>query len=127
MLKIKWTEKNLSLIFLTVFSIIISFLIIYINCSTNFNSWVDVYYYLAYSLKFAGFNGGYDSYLTPLSPLIPFLNSLVFRMGFISEDSIFIITGLFYILGVISSYFLFKLRFNNLISTLGAILFACFY
>ncbi|KZX14866.1 glycosyltransferase family 39 protein [Methanobrevibacter curvatus] len=127
MLKIKWTEKKLSLIFLTAFSIIISFLIIYINCSTNFNSWVDVYYYLAYSLKFAGFNGGYDSYLTPLSPLIPFLNSLVFRMGFIGEDSIFIITGLFYILGVISSYFLFKLRFNNLISTLGAILFACFY
>ncbi|WP_169805776.1 glycosyltransferase family 39 protein [Methanobrevibacter curvatus] len=80
-----------------------------------------------YSLKFAGFNVGYDYVIPNLSPLIPFLNSLVFRLGFISEDSIIIITGLFYIIGVISSYFLFKLRFNNLISTLGAFLFGNFF
>ncbi|MDR0913521.1 MAG: glycosyltransferase family 39 protein [Methanobrevibacter sp.] len=117
----------MSLIFLTIFSMIISFFIIYINSNFNTLTGVDVYLYLMYSLKFAGFNVGYDYIIPNLSPLIPFLNSLVFRLGFISEDSIIVITGLFYILGVISSYFLFHLRYNNLISTLGAVLFGTFF
>ncbi|MDR3063480.1 MAG: glycosyltransferase family 39 protein [Methanobrevibacter sp.] len=127
MFKKNWNEEKISLIFLSSFSAIISFFIIYINCNFNTLTGVDVYLYLMYSLKFAGFNVGYDYVIPNLSPLIPFLNSLVFRLGFIGEDSIIIITGLFYIIGVISSYFLFKLRFNNLISTLGAFLFGNFF
>ncbi|MDR0912504.1 MAG: glycosyltransferase family 39 protein [Methanobrevibacter sp.] len=124
-----FNEKKLSLIFLTCFSVLIFSIITFVNSTSNVlgSNHVDIYLYLIYSLKFAGINVGYDYIIPTLSPLIPFLNSLVFRLGFINTTSIFIITGIFYIIGVLSSFFLFKLRFNNLISTLGATLFGGFY
>ncbi|MDR0912506.1 MAG: glycosyltransferase family 39 protein [Methanobrevibacter sp.] len=123
----KLNEEKLSLIFLTSFSTIVALIIIYINCTTNFNTWVDVYQYLMYSLQFTGMDAVDIKLLPVISPLIPFLNSIIFRLGIVSEDSIFVISGLFYIIGVLSSYFLFKIRFKNLIATFGAVLFGGFY
>ena len=83
----------------------------------------DAYLYLIQAYHFAGTPiGGYD-YVNYYSPLIPFLTSLLFRLGFVSEASLFAVTGLFYPIAVIGIYFLLNLRFDKFYSMLGAILY----
>jgi len=88
------------------------------------NNHLDIYLYLIQALEFSGNNivGNNYYYINNLSPLIPFLTSLFFRLGFISETAIFIVTGIFYCFGVLGIYLLLKLRFNELCSIFGAIL-----
>lgn len=88
----------------------------------------DVFLYLIQGLRFAGYNNfSFTSYTPINSPLIPFLTSLLFRLGFIGKTTIFVVTGIFYIIGVLYSYFLFKLRFDNKYALFGSILYACFF
>nr|WP_269432370.1 glycosyltransferase family 39 protein [Methanobrevibacter arboriphilus] len=55
---------------------------------------------------------------------MPFLTSLLFKLGFVSETSIFAVTGIFYILGVLGFFSLLRLRFRNLMAVLGSIIYA---
>lgn len=80
--------------------------------------------FLSDALVFAGQNMSYFDSTRP--PFFPFLLSIIFRIGHVSTNTIFILDGLMYILGVIGLFFLLKLRFNNLPSFLGALLFATF-
>lgn len=123
---IKSNEKVLSLIFVLLFSSLILATLIWINYSQDIlgRSYRDVYFYLIEALRFSGYSiGGYE-YVNYLSPLIPFLTSLLFRVGMVSEISIFIVTGIFYVLGVLGFYSLLKIRFKNILSLLGAIVYA---
>ena len=107
------------------FSIFICLALIIINSSSNIlgHNYRDAYLYLIQAYHFAGTPiGGYD-YVNYYSPLIPFLTSLLFRLGFVSEASLFAVTGLFYPIAVIGIYFLLNLRFNKFYSMLGAILY----
>jgi len=107
------------------FAIILTITLIYINSTSNIlgHSYRDAYLYLIQSYKFSGHPiSGYD-YTEYLSPLIPFLTSILFRLGFISETSLFITTGIFYAIGIIGVYYLLKLRFNEIYSSFGAILY----
>lgn len=125
---IRANETKLSFLFILLFSSLITILLIWINTSQEIlgHSYRDVYFYLIEALRFSGHSiGGYE-YVNYLSPLIPFLTSLLFRLGFVSETSIFIVTGIFYILGVLGVYSLFKIRFKNLIAVFGAIIYAGF-
>lgn len=118
-------KNNICLLFLIIFSITITILLIYINTSQEIlgNSYRDVYFYLIEALRFSGISiGGYE-YVNYLSPLIPFLTSILFRIGLINESSIFIVTGVFYIISIIGIYLLLNLRFNKILSTFGALLF----
>ncbi|MGL4669461.1 MAG: glycosyltransferase family 39 protein [Methanobacteriaceae archaeon] len=120
--------SNKSLLYplvLLIFISIVTGLLIFINSAENIlgDSYRDVYFYLIGGLRFAGYNiTGYE-YISYLSPLVPFLTSLLFRLGLVTESSIFFVTGLFYIIGTMGMYFLLKLRFNNIISFFGAILY----
>ncbi|MDR0901079.1 MAG: glycosyltransferase family 39 protein, partial [Methanobrevibacter sp.] len=118
-------KKNSYLIFLIIFSVTITTLSIYNNMVQEIlgHSYRDIYFYLIEALRFSGVEIGGYSYVNHLSPLIPFLTSLLFRLGFVSEVSIFFVSGIFYIIGVLGVYFLLKLRFNKILSTFGAILF----
>ena len=122
-------NKNLfSLLTVLIVSLIIGSLIVWINCSENIlgHSYRDIYLYLIEALKFSGVNiTGYD-YVDFLSPLIPFLTSIAFRLNFVSVNSLFVITGIFYVLGVVGTYLLLKLRFDNTYSIFGAILYGSF-
>ncbi len=107
------------------FSIFICLALIHINSSSNIlgHNYRDAYLYLIQAYHFAGTPiGGYD-YVNYYSPLIPFLTSPLFRLGFVSEASLFAVTGLFYPIAVIGIYFLLNLRFNKFYSMLGAILY----
>lgn len=81
----------------------------------------DVFNYLNNALFFASMNGG--GVISYLHPLIPFLNSLFFRMGYVSINVIFIITSLIFVFGVIGFYLLLKERFNPMQSLLGSLIF----
>jgi len=109
-----------------IFISLITIILIWINTSQEVlgRSYRDVYFYLIEALRFSGYSiGGYE-YVSYLSPLIPFLTSLLFRIGIVSETSIFIVTGIFYIFGVLGFYSLLKIRFRNLMALLGAIIYA---
>ena len=60
----------------------------------------DVYVYLLNSLNFAGIDLGSHSPLY-LSPVICFCTSLLFRLGYVDITSIYIVTGVFAIFGMV--------------------------
>lgn len=122
----KSNEIKLSFLFILIFSSILTILLIWINTSQEIlgTSYRDVYFYLIEALRFSGYSiGGYE-YVNYLSPLIPFLTSLLFKLGFVNETSIFAVTGIFYILGVLGFFSLLRLRFRNLMAVLGSIIYA---
>lgn len=81
----------------------------------------DVFNYLNNALYFAGMNSGSVSLFLP--PLIPILTSLIFRLGYVSINAIFLVSGFIFLIGVIGFYFLLKERFNPIQSFAGSILF----
>ena len=50
----------------------------------------------------------------------------LFDLGYIDKISIFIVTGIFAIIGNMGLYLLLKLKFNNLLSLTGSVLFSTF-
>ena len=118
------SRKDFSyLMILTVFSIIITYVLIDHNLNLGIYC-SDVFVYLTNSLTFAGFKSS-NVYLY-LSPLICFLTSILFRLGFLSETSLYAVTGIFCILGNIGIYVFLKNRFSSLLSLCGAFLFGAF-
>lgn len=85
----------------------------------------DVFSYLNNALSFGGYESGLSA-SRGLSPVIPFITSIFFRLGFISDGTIMIVSSLFYIIMGIGTYCLFRLRFNELISSCGTIILATF-
>lgn len=86
----------------------------------------DIYAYLAGAIELSGLNfhnlsGGQ---WIQNSPVIIFFTAILFRLGFININSIFIITGIFGIFGIFGMYTFLKIRFSCLLSFLGAILYS---
>ena len=111
------------LLILTVFSILITYTLI------NFNQGLgiycsDVFIYLSNSLVFAGYQSSV-LYLY-LSPVICILTAILFKLGFLSEISLYIVTGIFCIFANIGIYVLLKNKFSSLLSLCGAFLFGSF-
>ena len=108
---------------LLVYSVIITALLINFNKDLGIYC-SDVFIYLYNSLVFARI-AFFSNYLY-LSPLICFLTSILFRLGYVSEVSIFIITGIFSIFSSLGIYALLKRYFNSIVSLTGAVLFTSF-
>ncbi|HII84215.1 MAG TPA: glycosyltransferase family 39 protein [Methanobacterium subterraneum] len=81
----------------------------------------DVFNYLNNAFHFA--NMGSSGVVNHLPPLIPLLTSLFFRMGYVSVDVIFILSGLIFILGIIGLYLLLNERFDSTKSLTGSLIF----
>ncbi len=84
----------------------------------------DTYDFLSDALLFAGQGTGYADLIRP--PLIPFITSLFFRAGYVSEVVIFAVDGALFAFGVIGLYLLLNCRFNPILSFLGSLLYATF-
>ena len=86
----------------------------YINFNMHLGIYCsDVYVYLLNALYFAGTNVHSPKSIY-LSPVICFLTSLLFDLGFVDKISIFIVTGIFAIIGNIGLYLLLKLKFAEI-------------
>ena len=98
-----------------------------IICNLDYNIHPDVLAFLCNSLRFAGLtSNSYNSSLMYLSPVFCFLTSILFRLGLVHESAIFIVSGVFSIIGNVGLYILFKNRFNGLLSFFGVLLFTTF-
>jgi 4-amino-4-deoxy-L-arabinose transferase-like glycosyltransferase len=85
----------------------------------------DVFVYLNNALIFAGIPVGNVSVIY-LSPLMPFLTSIIFRLVYISANALFILDAFIFIWGIIGLYLLLRQRFNQIQSLTGSIIFLSF-
>ena len=110
--------------------VILIFSTILVGYYINFNnsigiSCTDVYVYLLNALYYTGTNiHTIDNIF--LSPVICFLTSLLFRVGLVDKLAIYLVTGLFAIIGNIGFYLLLKKFFNEELSLTGTILYSSF-
>jgi len=85
----------------------------------------DVFFYLNNALFYAGYDTGLAN-TRGLSPFIPMLTSIFFRMGFISDLTIIVVSSAFYVLAALGMYFLLRLRFDEVLSFTGSMILATF-
>ena len=109
------------LLALLIFSSIM--VVYYINFNLKVGiSCSDVYVYLLNALYYTGTNHHSTNNIY-LSPIICFLTSILFRLGLVDKLAIFIVTGLFAILGNIGVYLLFRQFFDENLSMCGAVMY----
>ena len=118
----KYFRKWALLMFLIIITVIIAYFRVRIQM--DLGAPYDTYDFLANAAEFAGKSIGYTD-IRP--PFLSFLTSLIFRFQDLSIAPIFIVDAIIDVLGVIGLYFLLKMRFNNLNSFLGSLLYATFY
>ncbi len=119
------TQNKISATFfliLTTITTILTYFLVSIQSKIGVYYW-DIFFYLNNALKMAGMGVGDTLYL---SPFLPFLTSLFFRAGLVQESTLFVISGVFYLLGTLGIYLLFNLRFKPWESLAGALSFATF-
>lgn len=85
----------------------------------------DVFFYLNNALFYAGYDIGLTN-TRGLSPLIPMITSIFFRMGFMSDFTIIAVSSSFYIFAALGMYFLLRLKFNEVLSFTGSMLLSTF-
>ena len=85
----------------------------------------DVFFYLNNALFFAGYDTGLAD-TRGLSPLIPMITSIFFRLGFISDFTIIAVSSSFYIFAALGTYCLLRLRFNEVLSFSGSMIMSTF-
>lgn len=112
--------------------LILSFLITIVSIKYNREVGVvrpDTMMFLRNSLFYAGIpadNLHIAGYMY-LSPVICFFTSLIFRLGIVSRTAIFIVCGVFSIIGNVGIYILLRQRFNEYLSLTGVMLYSSFY
>ena len=110
------------LLFITIISTIL--VIYYINFNANLGIYCsDVYVYLLNALYYSGTNI-YSTRSIYLSPVVCYLTSLLFDLGYVDKVAIFIVTGILAIIGNIGLYLLLRLKFDNLLSLTGTIIYS---
>lgn len=114
-------RKWVLLIFLIVIMVVIAYFRVKIQI--DMGAPYDTYDFLANAAEFAGKSIGYTD-IRP--PFISFLTSIIFRFQNLSIAPIFYVDAIVDILGVIGLYFLLKLRFNDMNSFLGSLLYGTF-
>jgi 4-amino-4-deoxy-L-arabinose transferase-like glycosyltransferase len=118
-------KYKFSIFFIVLLIIIVSVIAYYrILVQIEMGPISDSFDFLSNALVYAGQGMGYADLLRP--PFFGFLISLIFRMGYISTNIVFYMDGLLFIFGVIGLYLLLKVRFTDLESFLGALLYVTF-
>lgn len=122
----KFLKKNRSALLYLLLLLIITCSITYsrIMVQIKMGPVSDSVIFLANALTMAGQGTGYSNLLFP--PFFSFVVSLFFRMGYVYSSTIFYIDGAFFVMGVVGLYLLLKLKFNDIESFLGALLYATF-
>ena len=119
------SKKYSSHILLAALVIIVSLITYYrVKIQMDLGPIWDTYDFLSNALLFAGQGTGYSDLTRP--PVLSFLTSILFRLGYTSPTAIFIVDGLLFIFGVIGLFLLLKLQFNDTLSFLGSLVYATF-
>ncbi|MBR6024365.1 MAG: glycosyltransferase family 39 protein [Methanobrevibacter sp.] len=114
-------DKKELLIITVISTILVAY---YINFNANLGIYCsDVYVYLLNALYYSGTNI-HSTRSIYLSPVVCFLTSLLFDLGYVDKVAIFIVTGILAIIGNIGLYMLLRLKFDNLLSLTGTIIYS---
>ncbi|WP_321422172.1 glycosyltransferase family 39 protein [uncultured Methanobacterium sp.] len=84
----------------------------------------DTFDFLSNAMYFAGQGFGYTDLTRP--PFFPFLTSLIFRLGVVSESVIFYLDASFLVFGAVGLYLFLRMKFDAMESFLGSLLFSTF-
>lgn len=120
--KYEFLKENKILGLLSVFMIIYSSILVYCQSIRGVSYW-DIFVYLQNAMLFSHHNIG--SQLN-VPPIFSMLVSIPFQLGFISENSMFIVAGILFVFLVIGIYLLFNEHFNQEISFIGSVIFSMF-
>ncbi len=103
---------KISIIYLLLLTIIVSFITYYrILVQIEMGPVSDSVVFLANALTYAGQGTGYSNLLFP--PFFSFIVSLFFRLGYVYSSTLFAVDGGFYVFGVIGLYLFLRIRFNE--------------
>jgi 4-amino-4-deoxy-L-arabinose transferase-like glycosyltransferase len=118
-------KNRISILFLLLLTIIVSVITYYrILIQIEIGPVFDGFVFLSNALVYTGHSTGYSDLMRP--PLFSFMISLVFRLGYLSLNTIFVLDGVLFVFGVIGLYLLLKIKFNDLESFLGGLLYVSF-
>ena len=119
-------KKHVNSIILLVLLIVIVSIIAYLRVLIQIDIGLvsDSVDFFSNALVFAGQGFGYSDLIRP--PLFSFIASIFVRIGYTSINTIFAVDGLLFVFGVIGMFMLLKIRFNDLESFLGGLLYATF-
>lgn len=114
------SRNNKLLGILSVLMIIYTGILLYSQSIRSISYW-DIFVYLQNAMLFSGNNIG--SQLS-VPPVLSLLTSVPFKLGFISETSLFVVSGILFIFLIIGMYLLFNERFDCEISLLASLIFS---
>ncbi|MEE3324741.1 MAG: glycosyltransferase family 39 protein [Methanosphaera sp.] len=115
-----FSRNNKLLGILSVLMIIYTGILLYSQSIRSISYW-DIFVYLQNAMLFSGNNIG--SQLS-VPPVLSLLTSVPFKLGFISETSLFVVSGILFIFLIIGMYLLFNERFDCEISLLASLIFS---
>jgi len=114
-----------TIIFLIFLTLIVSVIIYYrLLVQLHIGPISDSVDFFTDALVFAGQGFGYADLTRP--PFFPFVASLFVRLGYTSINTIFYVDGGCFVFGVIGLFLLLKIKFNDVQSFLGGLLYATF-
>lgn len=114
------SRNNKLLGILSVLMIIYTGILLYSQSIRSISYW-DIFVYLQNAMLFSGNNIG--SQLS-VPPVLSLLTSVPFKLGFISETSLFVVSGILFIFLIIGMYLLFNEKFDCEISLLASLIFS---
>lgn len=114
------SRNNKLLGILSVLMIIYTGILLYSQSIRSISYW-DIFVYLQNAMLFSGNNIG--SQLS-VPPVLSLLTSVPFKLGFISETTLFVVSGILFIFLIIGMYLLFNERFDCEISLLASLIFS---
>jgi 4-amino-4-deoxy-L-arabinose transferase-like glycosyltransferase len=120
--RLKKDSNSIFFVLIVVIAVIIAYWRVIIQLEVG-AMW-DTFDFLSNAMYFAGQGFGYADFTRP--PFFSFITSLFFRLGFISELTIFAVDGVFFVFGVIGLYLFFKLRFSSFQSFFACLIFVTF-
>ncbi|MBE6493678.1 MAG: glycosyltransferase family 39 protein [Methanosphaera stadtmanae] len=112
--------KSTLLVILIVLMTLYAGILVNIQKIIGINYW-DIFVYLNNAMLFSNINIGSQLSVPPVLSLIV---AIPFRLGFISETSLFIVSGIFFILLIAVIYLLFNMRFTPTVSFIGSLFFS---
>ncbi|WP_209625404.1 glycosyltransferase family 39 protein [Methanobacterium petrolearium] len=118
-------KSNNKYIFIIILILIVASLAYYrVLIQIEIGSVWDTYAFLSNAMYFAGQGFGYTELTRP--PFLPFLTSLLFRLGFVYESTIYYLDAFFLVFGAVGLYLFFRMKFEPIISFFGSLLFSTF-
>ncbi|RAP53393.1 MAG: hypothetical protein BZ138_01095 [Methanosphaera sp. rholeuAM270] len=107
---------------LSIIMVVYSSILVYSQSIRGIGYW-DIFVYLQNAMLFANINIGSQLSVPPVFSL---LVSIPFRLGFISELSMFVVAGILFIFLVIGIFKLFNECFDGMVSFIGSLIFSMF-